>query len=561
MVRDTTANAGFVYSLQDKNVAAAPEQTFTEITSLENNQELDLAGNPSTYEGVDGDDGDEVEEVLRLPSFDVDTINELDFLFQVSEIPIDQGFLQQDQESGLTIYDARPLSIDPMSTLGPLERSLLNHYINQAVRITSTSAYTADEICRFIIPRCMEAPSLLYATMAWSAVHLRAVGGLMDKPNDLVLDLQLRSIRHLQSELEGLTPSSHSVTLATTRTLCQTQIFAGEHKWRTHLTGAKAVMEAVIGRVQRASSSSITSNSMPRITSKDKEAVADAGDFLNSWYDNIEALSSLMPTGSSRHQLEYTDQTPTITSFTAFANADSIFFDHFGGLASDIPALLRHVAIMVRERRQLASSQSGYIEPSRLEVLDHFPYEATNTSFASEIDLFTAVDQLEMAIIHRLASPMPSRLSNGTVLSDVFSESEMRDYENSNRAFLHTALLHLRCSVRQFPICSYEVQSCVDAIVECADGMTPTTWKGGDGGLSPRVLFLTPLFTAGCRAVGQEMRDRVRAALSDIQKWMRTPHTDQAVGLLEAVWANGDDISEEMILETLEQYGPDFMPY
>lgn len=62
-------------------------------------------------------------------------------------------------------------------------------------------------------------------------------------------------------------------------------------------------------------------------------------------------------------------------------------------------------------------------------------------------------------------------------------------------------------------------------------------------GFSPRVLLVTPLFTAGLCAVGTARAD-VKAALEDIGKLVGMPHIPTTLSILEGVWATFDGNAE-----------------
>jgi hypothetical protein len=82
-----------------------------------------------------------------------------------------------------------------------------------------------------------------------------------------------------------------------------------------------------------------------------------------------------------------------------------------------------------------------------------------------------------------------------------------------------------------------EIQRSVKRIIECVSSITPSY------GLSPAIVLTTPLFTAGCEALGED-RDSVRQLLSQLYELLKIRNIKLALEVLEAFWAdeniNGD---------------------
>ncbi|PSN72885.1 hypothetical protein BS50DRAFT_628992 [Corynespora cassiicola Philippines] len=300
------------------------------------------------------------------------------------------------------------------------------------------------------------------------------------------------------------------MALATARTLCQVQILRGEKTWRTHLDGARAIIQSA--------------HPQEKATTEKMQIYEKS--FLSSWYNNAEALAALTPSGLLRGQLEADGVT----------NPSMSYFDVFGGVASDIPSLLREIGALVEERRRSKSKRRSY------------------ESLLSERDIIKEAEALMVQIYHRLEEDATGGLFFDSHLLSVLSPDDIQDYSMSNASFLHTALLYLQCGVLRLPSSDPGVQGSVYGIITCAESMTPSL------GSSPRVLLGTPLFTAGLCATGPA-RERIRSAFEDIGKWLRTPHVSKAIRILEDLWSRFIDESKGDVWSYIEKTNPDFLAY
>nr|RBR00058.1 hypothetical protein FVER53263_20755 [Fusarium verticillioides] len=372
---------------------------------------------------------------------------------------------------------------------------LFQFYLSETMRLTVPSNYAKTEICRFLVPMSLQEPGLLYAVMAFAAIHLDAISMLPGNSQRLIDSLHWASINHLRRLLEHADTTSQTVALATTRTLCQAQIYGGTSLWRIHLDGARAIIQ-----------SSQTGQVMTRPN------IAVNTGFLDSWFHNAEALASLSPAGLLGGQLLFHGQSDS-----------GAFLDIYGGVMSDLPALFKEVGALLEKKH-------------------------TRTP---ELELET--DNLVQQILDRLSR---DKAENMIIASDMLSSLSAKDIQNyafSNAGFLCMALLHLYCSMRSLPPFAAEVRFCVAQIINCAHKMSR------ESGLSPRVLLVSPLFTAGLYAIGSA-RDEIRHELTDIGRWMKTPHLFKTLELLERVWLQHPDDSTRT-WETIEDISVDFLPY
>ncbi|KAF5717057.1 cytochrome P450 monooxygenase 4ac1 [Fusarium globosum] len=383
-----------------------------------------------------------------------------------------------------------------ISFLPPMAQYLFQFYLSETMRLTVPSSYAKTEICRFLVPMSLQEPSLLYAVMAFAAVHLNAVGMLPENSQRLIDSLHWASINHLRRLLEATDSTSQTVALATTRTLCQAQIYGGTSLWRVHLDGARAILQ--------------TSQTDNRRMSRPHGPVNTG--FLDSWFHNAEALASLSPAGLLGGQLLVRGQTDS-----------GAFLDIYGGVMSDLPALFKEVGTLLGKKHMRTP----------------------------ELELET--DDLIQQILTRLSRDKAENMIIESDMLSFLSANDIQNYALSNAGFLYMALLHLHCGMRSLPPFAMEVRFCVAQIIQCAHRMSR------ESGLSPRVLLVSPLFTAGLYAIGAA-RDEIRLELADIGRWMKTPHLFKTLELLERVWVQHPDDSTRT-WETIEDISVDFLPY
>ncbi|KAH8897598.1 c6 zinc finger domain-containing protein [Thozetella sp. PMI_491] len=346
--------------------------------------------------------------------------------------------------------------------------------------------------------------------MASAARHLKFTGGLPGQADTLVASLEHRSIQLLRHQLHEVDFTEHAAALATTRTLCQADIMSGGTAWRAHLAGARAILHAA-GPIYPSSGGG----------SRDPVAL-----FLSSWYHNADALTALTPLGMTRGQLEADSR-----------ESEPVYFDVFGGVASDLPDLFREVGALVMERRRKDA-----------------PGESEHCSLLSEDDILQEADELVQEIHSRLSRDAVGNLRLSESLRFSLSRDNIHDYALSNIGFLHTALLHVHCRIRMLSSTAPEVQRSVQQIIWCAENMKSSS------ALSPTVLLITPLFNAGLWAVSSA-RPAIQEAFRRIMTWMRTVHVQKAVTLLEDISSTILDDPEQDVWSYLEHNSPEFLPY
>jgi hypothetical protein len=113
----------------------------------------------------------------------------------------------------------------------------------------------------------------------------------------------------------------------------------------------------------------------------------------------------------------------------------------------------------------------------------------------------------------------------------------IREYSLCNQAYQQTALIYVRWQLRGLSRDAPDIQHSVRKIIECASAITPSY------GLSPAIVLTTPLFTAGCEALGED-REAIRRLLNQLYGLLKIRNIKLALEILEAFWAdentNGD---------------------
>lgn len=460
-------------------------------------------------------------------------------------------------------------SLEFAPDLSRIHRFLLDHYVQQTIRLTAPSDYARTEICRSVVPMSYNQPCLLFAMMAFAARHLNALGALPvgtgelpgDDAEEVIAELEDRSMSSLRQQLTEANFKQHAVALATTRTLCQSQILAAGDSWRTHLEGARAILQAASSQAKsknksKGKSPAAEGDSRIEELPDDDQDGGDPSiqDFLASWYNNVEALAALTPLGLRRGQLEMAN----------VLGRRNVYFDVFGGLVSDVPDLFREVGALVMERRRRMKRAQEKAERERKRAENGDAEEDDDDaedidvdrgdSILSDDDIALEAESLVKDIHDRLRQDTVGNLRMDNNLLMSLSPDNMHDYAMSNASFLHTALLYLHCAVQCLPLSAPEVRHSVEQIVWCYGNMKSAS------ALSPRVLMGTPLFTAGLWAM-PDSQVAIRGYFETMGTWMRTPHNVRSSAVLEFVWSKTSSPDHHHDVLTYLEESPDFLPY
>ncbi|KAJ9389634.1 transcriptional regulator family: Fungal Specific TF [Paecilomyces variotii] len=407
--------------------------------------------------------------------------------------------------------------IDPFSSLPSEQRALLQHFIRDASRVTSCHPGMQRDICRMIVPMALQTPSLLYATTALSAIHLQALSNQSDRVKTApdIARLMARSLEHFRIELQDPSLKGSDALLATARTLCLAEIHSGAihpNTWRAHIEGAKALMSA--------------SDSSPDSPQKANESFRR---YLNRWYRSIVSLTALNGNG------------PPIGDADAKALAipskseGPDYLDDYWGFTVHLADIFRQIGAVAWRRHQSTAADGKLIK------FDEEDFQEEASSLENSV----------RRLIDRDADSKPT-FYPGVV--EGLSADTIQQFMLCNEAFQHTALIHIHRRIRKAPAWAPEVQQSVKRILECTSQITPAT------GLSPWVMLTTPMFTAGCEALGKD-REEFKKLLTSLHDTVRIPNVLQSLRFLELYWANDQTSEDEDWSHFLDRMSFDFIPY
>jgi hypothetical protein len=385
--------------------------------------------------------------------------------------------------------------IDPFSSLPSTQKALLHHFIRDASHVTSCHPGMQKEICRMIVPMALQTPSLLYATMSLSAIHLEALNNHSEtiKAAPDIARLMACSLEHFRVELQDPSRKGSDALLATARTLCLAEIHSGAihpNTWRAHVEGARALMTATESKSQTSQSANTPFRR-----------------YLDRWYRSIVALTALNGNGPPLGEVAMEPH-----SSKALLLEDPDYLDDYWGFTVQLADIFREIGTMAWQRHQ-TSSESGRLP------IEETEFEERAVTLESSV----------WTLIDRYAGKGQVVFYPGVV--EGLSEDHIREFMLCNEAFQHTALIHILRRVRKAPAASPEVQQSVKRILECTSQIVPRS------GLSPWVMLTTPLFTAGCEALGED-RDAFKRLLTSLHDTTRIPNVLQTLKFLEIYWAD-----------------------
>ncbi|KIV81968.1 hypothetical protein PV11_04114 [Exophiala sideris] len=434
----------------------------------------------------------------------------------ISELQIDH---HQRLEPSTKVWIAR--QPDMMPSVSLQNRGLLEYFTCNASRALASHTFVHQEVCELILPMALDSQALLHATLALAAIHRYSTGSNIedhycDGEKQLVSQLTATSIQHLRNELQSHQTGSLGTKLATIRTLFLCEAISGSpslRTWRAHFLGAQALLSSFSG---------------PNAGGRNKDTTVS---FLCRWYEITEALVAVTTEG-----LTESGATEFIGARGLLADIETktASIDAYTGCAEDLPVAYREIGAVAWERRRTIENPSCY---PRL----------------CEEDFQREADYLELSV-RRMIQRDKSRT---TVLKTSGKHDlSVDDYEEfllCNEAYQTSALIHIHRRIRRLPPADAAVQECVRRVVECVGRIKPAAT------LSPLTLLTTPLFTAGCEAIGSE-RARIAQLLRNMFTLFRLPNMKRALQVLEVFWHESDargiaweDISRER--------GWDFLPY
>ncbi|KAF9889228.1 hypothetical protein FE257_007541 [Aspergillus nanangensis] len=384
--------------------------------------------------------------------------------------------------------------VDPFASLSSDQKALLHHFLNDASQITACHSGMQQNICKMLVPMALQTPSLLYATMALSAIHLQ---DLHNQSTDVksvpdIARLMAFSLEHFRKELQNPGDKSSDALLATARTLCLAEIHSGAihpNSWRAHIEGAKALMVSV--------------DSQGGVSPRSSDGFRR---YLDRWYRSIVSLTALTgngpPIGQVSDQSGSDDATPD-------------YLDDYWGFTVSLSAMFREIGAAAWRNQQSRHNE---------------------TTEGTEITAHNEAAALESSLRHLMEQGAEAQPAFYPGVVEGLSAESIQQLMLCNEAFQHSALIQIHRRLRHIPASAPQVQQSVKRILEC------TTQIGPSSGLSPWVLLTTPLFIAGCEARGED-RDQVRQLLSSLHSTIHIPNVLQSLKFLQQYWA--DQLNED----------------
>jgi hypothetical protein len=375
--------------------------------------------------------------------------------------------------------------------------ALLHHYICHVSHATSCHSLMQHDDCQLIIPMALENSALLSATMALSAIHRKSLTpeGLDGYDADkLIAGLKATSLHRLRRELDGAEDGNTNSLIATIRTLCLCEIYAGGDRpgtWRAHFEGARALIIA------------FKSGNNPARSDHDGSAP-----FLRRWFGVTEDMVAL--TADALPESTF-DECADFDFPTVGTSTDPVYLDEYTGCSTDLSPLLWRVGAAARQRHRASDITHGW--------------EAFR-----ENDIARQADILEHSLQHMIDRDKFQPPKFHSRVANSLSAQQGRDFYLCNEAYQHTASIHIARRVRNSPACSPTIQSSVKRILQCISSIKFAS-------PSPLAVLTTPLFTAGCEALGAD-RDLVRQLLREMFELMRIPNIRRSSEVLEEYWAS-----------------------
>ncbi|PWY81975.1 hypothetical protein BO70DRAFT_337157 [Aspergillus heteromorphus CBS 117.55] len=391
--------------------------------------------------------------------------------------------------------------IDPFASLTTDQKSLLHHFLNDASQITACHSGMQRDICKMLVPMALQTPSLLYATMALSAIHLQALHNQSEnvKSAPEIARFMALSLEHFRQELQNPASKGSDALLATARTLCLAEIHSGAihpNSWRAHIEGARALMEA--------------SDNCGALSPKSPEGFRR---YLDRWYRSIVSLTAL--TGNGPPIGEVTDQLVGASnegSSSSSQPASPDYLDDYWGFTVNLSAIFRRIGAVAWREQQEERGQESPVQ-------------------GNEVCVHSEATALESSLRQLMEQDVASQPAFYPGVVEGLSAECMRQLMLCNEAFQLSALIQIQRRLRKVPTSAPVVQEAVKRILEC------TAQIGPSPGLSPWVMLTTPLFIAGCEA-REDDREQVRQLLSSLHDTIRVPNVLQSLKFLEQYWSN-----------------------
>lgn len=340
----------------------------------------------------------------------------------------------------------------------------------------------------------LESPTLLYATLAYSAVQFPQSSSASRRT--LAAKMAARSLQSFQVEFGRQDLKTNLSLLAGSMMLFLADVVAGNTmalSWRVHIEGAKALLTHIKDQLRHRQPDSFTTY-MP---------------FFDRWYLSIESLSSLTTKGLATGPLPLLDISETVL------NGD-VCDDQFGYF-SKLALVFREIGVAARQRSQDPETQD----------------------FSSGSDIFTPdildikADQLQSAVYEMLDKVRHEQLTFYPGVQERLTAQDIQDFRHTCEAFLHVAIIHIERRVRSFPSSPESLSEAFQGMIEHVQHLVE---KHPPYMSSPASAITPVLFIAGCEAVGPD-RDVVRNLLEAFNPEGKALSAARVKEALESFWA------------------------
>ncbi|KAB8336838.1 hypothetical protein FH972_021146 [Carpinus fangiana] len=409
--------------------------------------------------------------------------------------PTGDPLFQLDEYYSQPVAVQIPKSLEPLPKLlhaNPMNLLYFHHFLNHTARILVPHDCPENPF-RTILPRmaCSDS-NLLNLLLAYSASH-RARLLKHPEPRNRIAAYMDGVFTSLQEALFGDDPSK-SVTdanLATAIMLASLEIispnaFEVPVSWQTHLQIAHKMITARGGYQRLLHSSPVAY-------------------FLARWFAYLDVVGSL---SGSRYErgvsAAYDDDTPD-------ADLDATI-DCLLGFRSGAVTLLARVADMATRCDEERIADNGAL------VEDWTPSEQTvEEAQRLEATLKETQRHTEKRCSHHSDAPIsPEALAETAAI---------------NEAYHLTGLIHLYCRVLGHARTSPSVQDCVSDVIRALGSIRVNG--------SAEACMVLPMFTAGCEAIDQAQRDKIKARFTGLESsGMSQVH--KARNLMQQVWDTGN---------------------
>ncbi|KAK2781085.1 hypothetical protein FQN52_001807 [Onygenales sp. PD_12] len=382
---------------------------------------------------------------------------------------------------------------DTLQWLHPDYRSLLDHFTSSTTRSLSCHKAAQRDFCSVLLPMALQTPHLLVAILSLAATHRVSLGL---EQNQIQLDLlKAASLSQLKDVLAQPEPALNDATVATTLTLCMTDVVShgrSPDSWRIHLQGAAAMISEHLQSVIA------SPNSLTFATS-----------LLWRWFFSIETVSLLCG------NLAVSPVSRTGIQIQRIFGIDGI--DDLAGFSSSLVPVFNDINILaIQSEAEIYQNQSAI---------------TSQTAQPNNL-LIERCHRAIREVSEKLASVRKPRFRPG--VDGLLSSVHLTDFAALDETYHHVALLQLYRRVLNLPSSSPLVQTSVDQIISRVSSMHFLEEA------CPGVAVLQPLFSAGCEAHRPTDRDKISGLLCRMESRYGMGNVRSARGFLEELWAMRD---------------------